>query len=154
MSMKGSLRTTLLELVVGVVLGGGMLLLGSWVGAKLGSSASDGWGDIIGALVGSALACPVGFVASMWLVARRLRVPHSLWRGIFGAVLGPVLVLLLAEPLHLNQESRVMVTFLYLVPTVAALFGFNQPRHALPPTGSQKTLWSQEHHGGTEAYSA
>jgi hypothetical protein len=139
-SVRDSLRTTLLELVVGVVLGGGMLLLGSWVGAKLGSGASNGWGDIIGALVGSVLAFPAGFVAGMWLVAWRLRVPHSLWRGIFGAVLGLVLVLLLAEPLRLNQNSRVMVTLLYLVPSVAALFGFNQPRHALPPTGSQKTL--------------
>jgi len=117
-----------------------MLLLGSWAGAKLGAGASNGWGDIIGALVGSALAYPVGFVTGMWLVAWRLRLPHSLWRGIFEAVLGLVLVLLLAEPLRLNQDSRVMVTLLYLVPSVAALFGFNQPWHVLPPTGSQKTL--------------
>jgi uncharacterized membrane protein len=139
-SMKQSLRATLLELVAGMVLGGCMLLLGSWVGAKLGSGASNGWGDIIGALFGSVLAFPVGFVAGMWLVAWRLRFPHSLWRGIFGAVLGLVLVLLLAEPLRLNRDSRVMGTLLYLVPSVAALFGFNQPRRALPPAGCQKTL--------------
>jgi ABC-type sugar transport system permease subunit len=76
----------------------------------------------------------------MWLVAWRLRLPHSLWRGIFGAVLGLVLVLLLAEPVRLNQDSRVMVTLLYLVPSVAALFGFNWLRNALPPTGSSKAL--------------
>jgi len=112
-----------------------MLLLGSWVGAKLGSGASSGWGDIIGALFGSVLAFPVGFVAGMWLVARRLHFPHSLWRGIFGAVLGLVLVLLLAEPLRLNRDSRVMGTLLYLVPSVAALFGFNQPRYESGPAG-------------------
>jgi len=134
-SIKQSLRATLLELVVGVVLGGCMLLLGSWVGAKLGSGASSGWGDIIGALFGSVLAFPVGFVAGMWLVARRLHFPHSLWRGIFGAVLGLVLVLLLAEPLRLNRDSRVMGTLLYLVPSVAALFGFNQPRYESGPAG-------------------
>jgi uncharacterized membrane protein len=117
-----------------------MLLLGSRVGVKLDASSGNGWGDIIGALVGSVLACPVGFVAGMWLVAWRLRVPHNLWRGIFGAVLGLVLVLLLAEPLRLNQDSRLMVTLLYLVPSVAALFGFNRPQHALPPTGSSKAL--------------
>jgi len=138
--MKDSLRTTLLELLAGAVLGGGMLLLGSRVGAKLGAGAGNGWGDIIGALVGSVLAHPIGFVAGMWLVAWRLRLPHSVWRGIFGAVLGLVLVLLLAEPLRLNQDSRLMVTLMYLVPSVAALFGFNRPRHALPPTGSPKTL--------------
>ncbi|MCX6084355.1 MAG: hypothetical protein NT102_05260 [Caldiserica bacterium] len=43
-----------------------MLLPGSWVGAKLGSGASDGRGDIIGALFGSVLSYPVGFVASWW----------------------------------------------------------------------------------------
>lgn len=134
-SIKQSLRATLLELVVGVVLGGCMLLLGSWVGAKLGSGASSGWGDIIGALFGSVLAFPVGFVAGMWLVAWRLHFPHSLWRGIFGAVLGLVLVLLLAEPLRLNRDSRVMGTLLYLVPSVAALFGFNQPRYESGPAG-------------------
>ena len=128
-SMKQSLRATLLELVAGILLGGCMLLLGSWVGVKLGSGASSGWGDIIGALFGSVLAFPVGFVAGMWLVAWRLHFPHSLWRGIFGAALGLVLVLLLAEPLHLNRDSRVMGTLLYLVPSVAALFGFNQPQH-------------------------
>jgi len=128
-SMKQLLRATLLELVAGVLLGGCMLLLGSWVGAKLGSGASSGWGDIIGALFGSVLAFPVGFVAGMWLVAWRLHFPHSLWRGILGAALGLVMVLLLAEPLRLNQDSRVMGTLLYLVPSVAALFGFNQPQH-------------------------
>ena len=117
-----------------------MLLLGSWVGMRLGSGASNGWGDIIGALFGSVLAFPVGFVAGMWLVAWRLRLPHSLWRGILGAVLGLALVFLLAEPLHLNQDSRVMGTLLYLVPSLAALFGLNQPARALPPTGPQKTL--------------
>jgi uncharacterized membrane protein len=132
--MKQSLRTTFLELVVGVVLGGCMLL-GSWVGAKLGSGTSTGWGDIIGALFGSVLAYPVGFVAGLWLVAWQLHFPHSLWRGIFGAVLGLLVVLLLAEPLRLNRDSRVMVALLYLVPSVAALLGFNQPWQALPPAG-------------------
>jgi threonine/homoserine efflux transporter RhtA len=134
-SMKRSIWVTLLELVAGVVLGGCMLVLGSWAGAKLGSGASNGWGDIIGALFGSVLTYPVGFVAGMWLVAWRLRFPHSLWRGIFGAVLGLVLVLLLAEPLRLNRDSRIIGTLLYLVPSVVALFGFNHPQHESGPAG-------------------
>ncbi|MHB8106855.1 MAG: hypothetical protein ACYDH4_05445 [Candidatus Cryosericum sp.] len=133
--MKQSMRVVFLELVVGVVLGGGMLVLGSWAGARLGSGASDGWGDIIGALFGSVLTYPVGFVGGMWLVAWRLRFPHSLWRGIFGAALGLVLVLLLAAPLRLNRDSRLIGTLLYLVPSVVALFGFNQPQHESGPAG-------------------
>jgi ABC-type sugar transport system permease subunit len=64
----------------------------------------------------------------------------TLLQLVAGMVLGLVLVLLLAEPLRLNRDSRVMGTLLYLVPSVAALFGFNQPARALPPTGPQKTL--------------
>lgn len=127
-TMNQSLRTAFLEVVAGAFLGGCMLLLGSWAGAKLGAGASNGWGDIVGALFGSVLAFPVGFVAGMWVVAWRLHLPHSLWRGILGAALGLVLVLLLAEPLHLNRDSRVMRALLYLVPSVAALFGFSQVR--------------------------
>ena len=134
-SMNQSLRTTFLELVAGVVLGGGMLLLGSWVGATLGTGASNGWGDIIGALFGSVLAFPVGFVAGMWVVAWQLRLPHSLWRGILGAALGLALVLLLAEPLRLNRDSRVMGALLYLVPRVASLFGFNLLGRKSGPAG-------------------
>ncbi len=139
-SMNQSLCTTLLGVVAGAFLGGCMLLLGSWAGAKLGAGASSGWGDIVGALFGSVLAFPVGFVAGMWLVARRLHLPHSLWRGILGAVLGLALVFLLAEPLHLNQDSRVMGALLYLAPSLFALIGFNQARHTLPPPDSQKVV--------------
>jgi hypothetical protein len=39
-----------------------MLLLGSWLGAKLGAGVSSGWGDIIGAVFGSVLAYSIGFV--------------------------------------------------------------------------------------------
>lgn len=42
-----------------------------------------------------------------------------------GVVLGGCM-LLLAEPMRLNRDSRVMGTLLYLVPSVAALIGFNQ----------------------------
>jgi uncharacterized membrane protein len=138
--MNQSLRTIFLEVVTGVFLGGCMLLLGSWAGAKLGAGASNGWGDIIGALFGSVLAFPVGFIAGMWLVARRFRLPHSLWRGILGAALGLVLVLLLAEPLHFNQDSRVMGVLFYLAPSLFALIGFNQARRTLPPPDSQKVV--------------
>jgi hypothetical protein len=60
-----------------------------------------------------------------------------------GAVPGLVLVLLLAEPLRLNRDSRVIGTLLYLVPSVAALFGFNQTWHTLPRVGCEKKLQPQ-----------
>jgi hypothetical protein len=126
--VKRSLGTTLLELAAGAVLGACFLAAGSWVGATLGKGASSGWGDIIGALFGSVLACPVGFICGMWLAALQLHAPHSTWKAAAGAALGIVAVLLLAEPLRLNQDSHVLGTLLYLVPSVLALIGFNLPR--------------------------
>jgi hypothetical protein len=56
-----------------------------------------------------------------------------------GAFLGGCM-LLLAGPLHLNQDSRVMGALLYLAPSLFALIGFNQARHTLPPPDSQKVV--------------
>ncbi|MHB8070435.1 MAG: hypothetical protein ACYDHF_00585 [Candidatus Cryosericum sp.] len=126
--MRHSLSRILLELAAGVVFGALFLVAGSWLGATLGKGTSSGWGDIIGALFGSVLACPVGFIGGMWLAALRLHTPHSTWKAAVGAILGIVAVMLLAEPLRLNQDSRVMGALLYLVPSVLALIGFNLPR--------------------------
>jgi phosphate/sulfate permease len=79
-------------------------------------------------MFGSVLACPAGFTCGIWLAAVRLHAPHSTWKAAVGAVLGIAAVLLLAEPLRLNQDSRVLGTLLYLVPSVLALVGFNLPR--------------------------
>jgi hypothetical protein len=117
-----------LELAAGAVLGVLFLAAGSWLGATWGKGASSGWGDIIGALFGSVLACPVGFICGMWLAAQRLHAPHSTWKAAVGAILAIVAVMLLAEPLRLNQDSRVMGALLYLVPSAFALIGFNLPR--------------------------
>lgn len=126
--MKHSLSRTLLELAGGALLGVLFLAAGSWIGATLGKGASSGWGDVIGALFGSVLACPVGFTLGMWLVALRLHASHSTWKAAVGAILGIVAVMLLAEPMRLNQDSRLLGVLLYLVPCVLALIGFNLPR--------------------------
>jgi hypothetical protein len=133
--MKRSLGITLLELVLGATLGVCFLAAGSWAGAALGKGASSGWGDVIGALFGSVLAYPVGFICGMWLAALRLRAPHSVWKALVGAALGVAAVFLLAEPLRLNRDSHVLGMFLYLVPSILALVGFNLPRRGTDPAG-------------------
>jgi len=126
--VKRSLRKTLFELAGGSLVGTLFLAAGSWIGATLGKGASGGWGDVIGALFGSLLACPIGFILGMWLVALRLHVPHSVLKAAAGAILGVFAVMLLAEPFRLNQDSRLLGVLLYLVPCALALIGFNLPR--------------------------
>lgn len=132
---KHSLTTMLLELAAGTVLGGCFLIAGGWLGAALGRGTNGGWGDVVGALFGSVLAYPVGLVCGMWLAATRLHAPHSLWRAAVGAVVGIAAVLLLAEPLRLNRDSRVLGTLMYLIPTVLALASFNLPRRGQGSAG-------------------
>ena len=126
--MKHALSRTLLELACGAACGALFLAAGSWLGATLGRGASSGWGDVIGALFGSVVACPVGFTLGMWLAALRLRAPHSTWKAAVGVILGIAAVMVLAEPLRLNQDSRMLGILLYLVPCLLALVGFNLPR--------------------------
>lgn len=126
--MKRSLRKTLFELAGGSLVGALFLAAGSWIGVALGKGASGGWGDVIGALFGSVLACPIGFILGMWLVALRLHAPHSALKATAGAILGVFAVMLLAEPFRLNQDSRLLGVLLYLVPCALALIGFNLPR--------------------------
>ena len=97
-----------------------MLLLGSWVGSEAGRRCRQWLGR---RHRGSGRQCPrlpsrirgrhvarcVAIASSSQYLAGHLR-----------AVLGLVLVLLLADPLRLNQDSRVMGTLLYLVPSVFA----------------------------------
>ena len=126
--MKHALNRTLLELVCGAACGTLFLAAGSWLGATLGKGASSGWGDVIGALFGSVVACPLGFTLGMWLAALRLHAPHSTWKAVVGSIVGIAAVMLLAEPLRLNQDSRLLGILLYLVPCLLALIGFNLPR--------------------------
>ncbi len=137
--MRHSLRNILLELLGGGVVGLLFLAAGSWLGFLLGRGASSGWGDIVGAFFGSVTAYPIGFITGMWLVAIPLHQPHSVWKAIVAALAGLALVFLLAQPLHLNDDSRVLGTLLYLVPSVCALVGFTQAKKPVPPADTSRS---------------
>ncbi len=121
--MRHLLRNILLELVGGILLGSLFLAAGSLLGSLAGSGASSGWGDVITALFGSVVAYPLGFVLGMWIVALLLREPYSLWKAFLAAAAGLAAILLLAQPLHLNEDPRILGTLLYLVPSVCAFLG-------------------------------
>jgi hypothetical protein len=94
-------------------------------GARLFANASDGWGDLIAAIVGAIIGYTIGVSIGVYLIGRRLNPGGSYWLALLGSVLGTALVLLAAEPLRLNANTAVLQAFLIALPPIVATLGFN-----------------------------
>ena len=116
-------RNAFLAVVLGGVAGGVVLGLPAAVaGRMLGQPATSGWGDLVGVLLGALLGYPVGATVGATLVSRRLRGGGPPWPALLGSAVGVGLVLVLAEPLRLNQAPLLLAgLFLLLPPVLAAL---------------------------------
>ncbi len=116
-------RTAFLVMLAGGVAGGIVLgLPTAVVGRMLGQSAPTGWGDLVGVLLGALLGYPVGVTVGAALASRRLHGSGSPWLALLGSAVGVGLVLVLAEPLRLNQSPLLLAgLFLLLPPVLAAL---------------------------------
>ena len=82
-------------------------LAGGIAAARLLSRSGNGWDDLIYAILGAIIGYTIGVS--------------------FGV---SVLVLLAAEPWHLNQNAAVLQTFLFVPPPIGAILGFNMRRKA------------------------
>ncbi len=116
-------RAAFLAVVLGGVAGGVVLgLPAAVVGRMLGQPATTGWGNLVGVLLGALLGYPAGVTAGATLVSRRLRGGGPPWLALLGSAVGVGLVLVLAEPLRLNQAPLLLAgLFLLLPPVLAAL---------------------------------
>jgi hypothetical protein len=110
----------------GLALGGTLGL----VGARLFVSGSSGWGDLIAAIVGAMIGYTIGVSIGVYVIGQRLGSRSGYWRALLGSIIGVVLVLLAAEPLHLNQSAAVLQTFLIALAPIGATLGFNLGRRA------------------------
>jgi hypothetical protein len=115
----------LAELAGGVVVGLGMAWLGGRLGALLGRGGQAEFADLIGAVLGTFLGYIVGVAAGVSVVGRLLGRRGSLWPALAGSILGGVLVALLAEPLRLNQSTRVLSFAVFFAALALAVVGFN-----------------------------
>ena len=99
--------------------------------------ASNGWDDLIAAILGAIIGYTIGVSLGVYLIGRWLNRRDGIatrrrayWLALLGSVLGVALVLLAAEPLHLNQNTAVLQTFLFILPPIGATLGFNMRRKA------------------------
>jgi hypothetical protein len=118
----------LAELVGGVVLGLAAAWLGGRLGALVGRGGQGQFADLVGAVLGTFLGYIVGVAAGVALAGRLLGRRGSIWLALAGSILGGVLVALLAEPLRLNQSTRVLSFSLFFAALALALVGFNLRR--------------------------
>ena len=125
---RGNVVALFAELAGGIVVG----LALAWAGGRLGALAARGgqaeFADLIGAVLGTFLGYIVGVAAGVVLAGRLVRRRGSFWLALAGSILGGVLVALLAEPLRLNQSTRLLSFVLFFVALALAALGFNLRR--------------------------
>ena len=136
-SKHPTIITTLAQLLGGALFGIALGGLAGLIGARLFAGVSDGWGDLIAAIIGAIIGYTVGVSLGVYLIGRWLNGRAGIatrrrayWLALLGSVLGAALVLLAAEPLHLNQSAAVLQTFLFILPPIGATLGFNMRRKA------------------------
>ena len=129
--------TALAQLFGGALFGLALDGAAGLIGARLFAGASDGWGDLIAAIIGAIIGYTVGVSLGVYLIGRWLNGRAGIatrrrvyWLALLGSVLGAALVLLAAEPLHLNSNTAVLQTFLFILPPIGATLGFNMRRKA------------------------
>ena len=125
------------EAVVGSVVGLPVALVGGFAAARLLPRSGNGWDDLIYAILGLIIGYTIGVSIGVFLIGRWLNGRDRIstkrrgyWLALLGSVLGAALVLLAAEPLHLNSNTAVLQTFLIALPPIGATLGFNVSRKA------------------------
>ena len=123
-----SVVALLAEVAGGVVVGLGAAWLGGRFGALVGRGGQGEFADLVGAVLGTFLGYIVGVAVGVALAGRLLGRRGSIWLALAGSILGGVLVALLAEPLRLNQNTRVLSFSLFFAALALAVAGFNLRR--------------------------
>jgi len=122
---QGAQRPALLGgLAAGLLAGLLGAALGAWLGHTIGQSDASGWGDLVGAVLGMLGGYVLGAPAGIVGLNAVLRRPGHPWRALLGSVIGAAAVLLLAEPLRLNQHTALLQGAFALVVLAGALLGF------------------------------
>ena len=126
-----------MEAVIGSVIGLAIALASGFAAGRLLPRSGNGWDDLIYAILGAIIGYTIGVSLGVYLIGRWLNRRDSIstrrrayWFALLGSVLGVALVLLAAEPLHLNSNQAVLQTFLFILPPILATLGFNLRRKA------------------------
>ncbi len=130
-------KITSVALIIAGLAGAGFIAgaIGGYMGAASGSSDYTGFQSLEGTIIGTMVGFPLGVALGLLVLWKLFKVKGSMLFGMFGAVAGVLVVLLLAEPLHINLYSTGIVTFFILTPPVLATTGYLYKRIMPRPKG-------------------
>jgi len=123
-SLAGRISKFVLMTVGLGVLGIVFAVIGALIGAKVLGSNSVGFADLGLAIGGVIIGYPTGIIVGIISVKKILRQRGSLLLGILGSIIGAVVTILLAEPLHLNSNTNLLFGVFFLSVPVFCLVGF------------------------------
>ena len=103
-------------------------VLGALAGSRLLTSGPSGWEGLIGGILGMVLGIPLGVIIGLVLAKTMFKYPGSLLLGIPAALAGSGLVMLLAEPLGLNQIPAVLIASIFTFSPLLATAGYHLKR--------------------------
>jgi hypothetical protein len=115
---KGSMRKRIAFFTITLLFEAVFAALGYGVAALLGRSAGGGMLDLGLGILGMLIGIAVGNGLSAWWLARREGAKGKAWRFWLTAIALLAAVLLLAEPLHLNTNTTLMLTTLFGIPAL------------------------------------
>lgn len=114
------------EVLAGAATGLVLSFGGGYLGPMLVRGFENGWNDLaaslVGALLGYLLGAPLGVIAAAHVMRR-----HGLaWRAVLGSAVGGVAIVLLAEPLRLNQQPWLLMSSFAAAALLGAVLGFHK----------------------------
>ncbi len=122
----GGMWPLLIEAIAGAATGVLLVVSGGYLGPVLVRGFENGWNDlvasVVGMLIGYMAGAPLGVVAS----ARLLNQRGVAWRAWLGSAIGGIAIMLLAEPLRINQHPWLLMAIFASAALVGALAGFRK----------------------------
>ncbi|MFC1952140.1 hypothetical protein ACFLV8_00695 [Chloroflexota bacterium] len=106
--------------IMGIVFG----VIGALIGSKVLGSNSVGFGDLGLAIGGVIVGYPTGIIVGIISIRKIFHQHGSLLLGILGSIIGAVIIMVLAEPLHLNSNTSLLFVAFFLAVPVFCLIGF------------------------------
>lgn len=124
--LNHSLKKGILFALLGSILGGTVAILVSALLIKLFflGNNTNGWAELSYGILFIILLYPLGAAAGAAAALRFLNYHPTFWKLITAAYLSEILVLLLAEPLHLNLNPTLLVSLMLLLPIGSVLSAF------------------------------
>ena len=128
------MKVAVLALGIGLV-GAGVAALAALVAARAMEGRTTGFGGIVAVLSSLLIGYPAGTCIGLLLARRVFRQRGSLWLGFGGVVVGAVLTMVMAEPLHLNLNTGLLIATYACSAAILGSLGYtvlNQPDRDAP----------------------